>query len=288
MAKKVLFTADDYGLTKGVTDGILHCHDKGLVTNTSLMVNMPDALRAVELSKSRPNLSIGLHLNLTQGRPLSKPEDIPSLVDKDGFFRKLSLTHPRKARSEHVRIEVCAQIEHFKSLGFGKFHIDGHHYVTFIPTVLNVLLDVSQKYGIDSMRMIDTGMINRGVKRKIIGFSLLCLGSKAVFGLKRHVIRWRKLIDSKNILIPDSLVSWELYGDADPVSSLYKTFDRLPEGTTEIFCHPGFVDDELRAISTYTDIRDKELHAFTDPDIIKAFENSGAELANAWNFGGAA
>lgn len=284
MNKTVFVTADDFGFTKGVTDGILHCHDKGLVTNTSLMVNMPDASRAMELSKSRPNLSVGLHVNLTQGKPLSKAESIPSLVDKNGNFRKLSLTYPRKANPADLRREVCAQIEHFKEYKTPRFHLDGHHYVTFIPSVLNIVLDVSKKYGIDSMRMIDMDMIKRGVKRKIIGFSLLCMGTKAVFGFSRHVTRWRKLIDKTNIAISDSLVSWELYGDADPVSSLLKTFSRLPQGVTEIFCHPGYVDDQLRSISTYTDIRDKELKAFTNPVVLKAFNDTGANLSNAWSF----
>ncbi len=287
MAKNVMITADDFGFTKGVTDGILYCHERGLVSNTSLMVNMPDADRAVELAKQHPGLSVGLHVNLTQGKPLTKPELIPSLVDSNGSFRKLSLSHPRKADPKHLRLEVCAQIEKFKTCGFPKFHVDGHHYVTFIPSVLDILLDVSNRYGIDSMRMIDSSMIKRGVKRKIIGFSLLCLGSKAVFGLSRHVVRWRKLIDHAKINIPDALVSWELYGDADPISSLYKTFNRLPEGTTEIFGHPGIVDEELRAISTYTDIRDRELKAFTSPDIIGAFKKTSAKLINAYEIGGA-
>lgn len=283
MEKTVFVTADDFGFTKGVTDGILHCHDKGLVTNTSLMVNMPDAPRAMELAKPRPNLSVGLHVNLTQGKPISKPETVPSLVDKNGCFRKLSLAYPRKANPVDLKREVCAQIELFREYGTPRLHVDGHHYVTFIPSVLNILLDVSKKYGIDSMRMIDLDMIKRGVKRKIIGFSLLCMGTKAMFGFSRHVIRWRKLINASNISISDSLISWELYGDADPVSSLFKTFSKLPDGVTEIFCHPGFVDDELRSTSTYTDIRDKELKAFTDPGIIKAFNATGAKLANAWS-----
>jgi predicted glycoside hydrolase/deacetylase ChbG (UPF0249 family) len=283
MDKTVFVTADDFGFTKGVTDGILHCHDKGLVSNTSLMVNMPDAQRAMELAKKRANLSVGLHVNLTQGKPLSKPETVPSLVDKNGYFKKLSLSYPRKANPDDLRREVCAQIELFKDYKTPKFHVDGHHYVTFIPSVLDILLNVSKKYGIDSMRMIDMDMIKRGVKRKIIGFSLLCMGTKAVFGFSRHVVRWRKLINSANISISNSLISWELYGDANPISSLYKTFSKLSEGVTEIFCHPGFVDDELRAISTYTDIRDKELKAFTDSGIINAFNQTGAKLANAWS-----
>lgn len=286
MNKTVFVTADDYGFTKGVTDGILHCHDNGLVTNTSLMVNMPDADRAMELAKSKPNLSVGLHVNLTQGKPICKPETIPSLVDKNGYFKKLSLTYPRKANPADLKKEVCAQIERFKSYATPKFHIDGHHYVTFIPSVLNIILEVSKYYGIDSMRMIDLDMIKRGVKRKIIGFSLLCMGTKAALGFSRHVVRWRKLIEAANIAISDSLISWELYGDADPVSSLYKTFSRLPDSITEIFCHPGFVDEELRAISTYTDIRDKELKAFTDQGVIQAFQSTGARLANAWTMNG--
>ncbi len=284
--KRVLITADDFGLTKSVSDGILMSHDKGLVSHTGLMVNMPDAQRAAQLAKSRPALSVGLHFNLTQGKPICDSKEIPSLIGKDGNFKKLSLTHPRCAKPSDIEREFRAQIEKFLDFGFPSLHIDGHHYVTFIPSVMRTMIKLNGEYNIASTRMIDKDMIKRGVRKKIIGFSVLCLGPRFITGLTRHIGPWREKLAASGIKFTDYLFSWELFGDKDPKDSLIKTFLSLPKGATEIFGHPGFVDDELRNISTYSDIRQKELEAFTSKEAMSTFMQSRAKLINAYALGG--
>ena len=67
---QVIFNADDFGLTKGVTDGIIQSHTKGIVTSTSLIMNGRAVSYAVEQAKKHPSLRVGLHLVLSWGKPL--------------------------------------------------------------------------------------------------------------------------------------------------------------------------------------------------------------------------
>jgi len=134
--------------------------------------------------------------------------------------------------------------------------------------------------------MIDPGMIKKGVKRKIIGFSILCLGSKFVFGLGRYIKFWLKKLEEAGLVHPDALVSWELFGESDCEASLLKSLATLGDGITEIFGHPGLVDEELLGISTYTDIRERELAAFTSARVKDAITQSDTELINAFCLGG--
>src|SRR5215469_17901352 len=79
-AKRLIVNADDLGLSHGITEAILHCHLNGIVTSASLMVNQPGTEYAVEWIKKTPNLDVGIHLNLCQGRPVLPPRMVGSLV----------------------------------------------------------------------------------------------------------------------------------------------------------------------------------------------------------------
>ena len=124
------------------------------------------------------------------------------------------------------------------------------------------------------------------IPRKIIGFSILCLGSKFVFGLGRYIKFWLKKLEEAGLVYPDALVSWELFGESDCEASLLKSLATLGDGITEIFGHPGLVDEELLGISTYTDTRERELAAFTSARVKDAITQSDTELINAFCLGG--
>lgn len=78
--KKLIVNADDFGFSKAVTDAILDCHSNGIVTSTTLMSNMPFAEYAASKAKVFPMLSVGLHMTLTEGKPLSAPADVDNLI----------------------------------------------------------------------------------------------------------------------------------------------------------------------------------------------------------------
>jgi len=82
---KLIINADDFGLTRGVNRAVFDLAGRGSLSSTTVLVNQPYASEAVELLKL-PNFSVGLHCNLTEGAPISKPESIPFLVDANGAF----------------------------------------------------------------------------------------------------------------------------------------------------------------------------------------------------------
>ena len=74
---QLIVTADDFNLSEGVSRGILDAHQHGIVTETSVMVNLGDLQHAAALLAAAPRLAVGLHLNITRGRPVAPPPVVP-------------------------------------------------------------------------------------------------------------------------------------------------------------------------------------------------------------------
>ena len=85
MTGYLILNADDFGFTQGVNDAIFELVEKKALYATNIMMNMPYVEQIVQLMNT-PNISIGIHLNITQGHPLMSPNEIPSLVDTKGEF----------------------------------------------------------------------------------------------------------------------------------------------------------------------------------------------------------
>ena len=83
----VIINADDFGYSQGINLGIIEAHKNGILSSTTMMANMPGFEHGVELAKNNPKLGIGVHLNLTCGKPLL--DNVPSLTDYKEF-RNLS------------------------------------------------------------------------------------------------------------------------------------------------------------------------------------------------------
>ena len=151
--KRLIVNADDFGVSAGVNRGILHAHHHGIVTSTTVMINLPDAAPGLEQAlASAPDLGIGLHFNLTAGRPAAPPREVASLLNGSGLFRPVMEWPACLARcdDDHVRREMHAQWDHFVALaGQPPDHLDAHHYATYLhPVALRTMLDLSRQYHI--------------------------------------------------------------------------------------------------------------------------------------------
>ncbi len=124
--KYCIVNGDDFGASRGINRGIVEAHCHGVLTSTSLMVNMPATEEAAILSRELPELSIGLHVNITT-------EDGELVVDL--------------AAPDECRAEVYRQLERFQELiGRLPTHIDSHHNVHRVPQLLPQFLDLAQQY----------------------------------------------------------------------------------------------------------------------------------------------
>src|SRR5262245_40796711 len=84
--KRLIVNADDFGLTAGVNRAIIEGHTRGAITSATLMANMPAFDAAVRLAKDHPSLGVGLHINITQGRPVADASRVSSLINDRGEF----------------------------------------------------------------------------------------------------------------------------------------------------------------------------------------------------------
>jgi len=143
--RALIVNADDFGLTPGVSAGILAAHRHGIVTSATVLVSPgPDREQLAEARDA--GLGLGLHVNLTLGKPLTRGR---SLVDGGGRF----VRDPRRAadiaEAKDVRAEVEAQIARFEKLvGRLPTHLDSHHHVGLYPPVRDVVLDVARALGL--------------------------------------------------------------------------------------------------------------------------------------------
>lgn len=134
----IIINGDDFGRDQPATDGITEAFRLGYITQTTIMVNMPDCERAVALAKENGFFDkVGLHINLTQGYPLSEQFRKTETLTEDGKFSKVkifkktrgwgqSLTQEEK---NSISAEIKCQIDRYKSFGFPLMHVDSHHHI---------------------------------------------------------------------------------------------------------------------------------------------------------------
>ena len=188
--------ADDFGLSASVNEAICLAFSKGLIDRTTLMVNMPAAADAMHMAEQGGFIDrIGLHLNLTSGRPLT--ENIasdPVMCGKNGEFTadfarntKTRFFFPKRTR-QNVEEEIRAQLDMYRKLGGVLWHIDSHHYVHTDPSVWLILKRVLRDYPVTSVRL-GRNMYTGGnpllhVYKTILNASIrkYCKGSPAYFG----------------------------------------------------------------------------------------------------------
>lgn len=157
----LVINADDFGKSEEVNRAILEAFDKKFIMRTTLMVNMPYADEAVRLARER-GLSdrIGIHLNLTEGRPLTEAiRANPFFCDKEGNFHALfhsgmkSRLYMGRRESRQVYEELKAQLEKYRAYGLTLWHVDSHHHVHTDYPVYRVLKRLSRDYSFASVRI---------------------------------------------------------------------------------------------------------------------------------------
>lgn len=275
--RRLIVSADDFGLSTGVNAGIVRAHRDGVLTNASLMVNGAAFEEAVELARAQPSLSVGLHLVLVQGRATLPPSRIPGLVDDAGMFRNTPVavglryffTPGLRAQLER---EICAQIERFVQSGLPLSHVDGHLNIHMHPSVLNILLRVKDRYGIRALRL----------PREPLSLSLRADGRDPLrkrlesftFGQLDRFAAPR--LAAAGIRHPDQVFG--LHNSGHITERFWEgILPHLPEGVTEIYTHASQIDDEARRWRPAEYECEGELTALTSPWLRSALEAGGIE-----------
>ncbi len=277
MTKRLILNADDFGLTKGVDDGIVRAHREGILTSATLMANGEAFDHAVALALVNPRLGVGCHLVLVGGKCVAPADQIRSLADASGrlpdtlaeFITRVSTYTIRRA---HIEIELRAQIEKIKRAGISPTHLDTHKHTHTHPRVLEALGGVAREFGITRIRkpiekLRDTWSRLAPSRQRLAASAARTTGRKFVALCKKYGLHY-----------PDNFLGLASTGSLSP-AALRGLIDTLPEGQTEIMLHPGICDADLaKTGSRLQQERELEMQALVDPAVKNAVAARGVQL----------
>jgi predicted glycoside hydrolase/deacetylase ChbG (UPF0249 family) len=262
---RLVVNADDFGMSPGISRGIVRAHRDGIVTSTSLLGNCPDLDQARALLAEVPNLGVGVHLALVEGRPVADAARVPTLLAADGRFRSrgaefIGAWTRRHIDAADVEREFDAQVARVRDAGIKIDHLDTHHHLGFLPVVGRTVEAVARKHGIAAIRSaIETPTLSwatdprRGLKAGVLaGLGWL---TRRVLGARRHTAQSWGYVESGRL---DEVRVLEIIG-------------RLAPGPHEIICHPG---EESTAFYDHAG----ELRALTSPKVRRAIGQRGVTL----------
>lgn len=244
--KKLIVNADDFGRSPGVNAGTLEAHARGIVTAATLMVLEPSAARGVRAAaEGASRMSLGLHFVVTGGgRPAAAARAVPTLAP-DGRFRRRREDLPPHIPSEEIRMELEAQIDIFQVLARKPpTHLDSHHHAALHPSIAPVFAAVARALSLPVRASSDEA---------------------------------RRALRAAGVRTPD-----RFFGAFHAEGVRFETLDRIledvPDGVSELMCHPGRVDEELKNGSSYVVEREWEIELLCDPGIRQRVRALGIEL----------
>lgn len=248
MTRRLIINADDCNLTPGVTRGILESHDKGILTSTTLLINLPLEEGIVRELKKRSKLGLGLHLNVTLASPVSAAEQISSLLKTGGIFRRPTDYQKELPSPKEVVVEYEAQIRLFENrFGRKPDHLDTHHHLHDHPLFFRALSAVARRWKLP---------IRRSRIFQLSEFERMTRSLQTtdyLFGNLEARSHWQK-------------------------DSFLAAVENLPEGTNEIGCHPAYCDERLCQMSSFREVREEELRVFSDRRLRRTLSELGIEL----------
>jgi|YNPNPStandDraft_1061719.scaffolds.fasta_scaffold20164_2 predicted glycoside hydrolase/deacetylase ChbG (UPF0249 family) len=274
--KYLIVNADDLGADPGRNKGILEGIKAGVITSVSVLPNGPASQEAMQWIQrhGRGSVSVGLHLNLSEGRPLSS--GLVRLVGSEGCFlgKKTSLRLLLQKKDHSLKKEVAqeleAQLEWALSWGVPMTHINGHQHVHVFPAVVDSLISIAKKVGIAWVRLpleekpIVEMLREPEVEAEALAFSRAA--REASGKIRRFGLRSPGLFCG---LYWKGVLSMRL---------LEEMLKRLPHGLTELMVHPGRVETggrETPFLGFSSQERERELETLLNPEfrgMLKKYE----------------
>lgn len=283
--RKIIINADDFGLSNSINKGIMESVLKGVVTSASLMVNMSGFENALNIIKQSPSLDVGLHINLIRGNPISSAYRIESLTRKGSFFGNVFnffiKLYQKKINLNEVELECREQIEKALRAGVNITHLDSEKHIHMLQPLLDIFIKIAKEYNITKIRFLNELSY---VSHKT--FKNRYLFNKNFYGILYHHIY---ASENKSALTAKGIKTTDFfYGMCETGNMVWTQYEyilrNLKNGSTEIMCHPGYIDEGCKVTSLLNDnlkySREKELEALCGIKLKKLIQQSNVQLIN--------
>lgn len=294
MRRRLIVNADDFGMCVGVNTGVIRGHRAGVVTSTTIMANGAAFADAVARLRDAPGLGVGVHLTLLGGPPVAPPSAVRSLLGPDGtlpndfgaFVRRLVR---RELNPMEIEIEFRAQVEKVLAAGLRPTHFDSHKHTHAHPLVLDAALRTAEAYGVPCIRrpherpaFVSTAGLRPG---EVVTFVKQKISAAA---LARYERAFQASVRAAGLRTPDAFFGFAHTGLLNPALLCYM-LRLLPEGVSELMCHPADWDETLRRHPTrLKEARVRELAALTDARVREEIARRNIELVNFADLNGRA
>jgi len=255
--------ADDFGFTPDVNEGIVEAHQQGILTSTTLMANGDAFDDAVQRARDVPSLDLGCHLVLVGGKSLLTGKAFPLTVSQ------LLVALARRVIRPYD--ELRAQVQRICDAGVSPTHLDTHKHTHLAPPVLDAVARLGEEFGIRWIRRPLDFPLRTAVP------PLVKLTSRSLGLLRR---RFHRVIEEHRCRTTDYFAGFQVTGRLR-TPELTELLALVPEGTTELMCHPGRCGPALRQARTrLKESRQAELDALTAAEARAALDRAGIELVN--------
>lgn len=265
MERKLIVNADDFGLTPGVNKAVADCAERGVLRSATIMANAPAFEGAVNTAKQQERLGVGIHFVLTRFKPLIEADKIPELAGANGALpggpgELLRIVLSRKGARDEIRRELFAQAERVFDSGIVPTHFDSHKHVHIIPAVLEAMIEIARRWSVKWIRdpfeargglrfLFD---VEKGKRRQFLRQYAAALCTTPALPAFRSQIR------GGGIGCPDYFHGISATGLMTR-NFVRRLSENLKPGINELMTHPGYVDNELKALGTrLLESREKE------------------------------
>jgi predicted glycoside hydrolase/deacetylase ChbG (UPF0249 family) len=282
--KRLIVNADDFGLTHGVNRAIVACHERGIVSSTTLMATGACFDEAVALAAQMPWLSVGCHVVVVDGTPLLPPNEVRSLLvpGTDRFYHSigevLQAVARGRFRADEVEAEAGAQFARLQSAKVPVSHFDAHKHTHMFPSILKPMLRAAAAFGIRAVRNPFEAPGAIGFGKMFTNKTLMVRKTETTILRAALRRRWLNAVRAAAFETTDGSLGVATTGTLDE-ASLRAMLKRMPHGTWELVCHPGYNDHELATVRTkLRESREVEMTALMALTPGKLREEYGTEL----------
>ncbi|OYU49008.1 MAG: hypothetical protein CFE31_06390 [Rhizobiales bacterium PAR1] len=271
MPRRFVLTADDYAMTPAVSHGILRLLDAGRITATGAMTNRPSWRAAArDLAAFEGKADLGIHISLTCGAPLTEADALTRSGALPKLGTLLASVNTGRIPLAVIEAEIEAQLAEFEDvMGRTPDFVDGHQHVHAMPGIRRAFAKVlSQRYPAAKPYVRDAadrfGAIRLRGRQTLKGAVVALLARGFGQGMT-----------ARGFALNQGFSGFSAFDPAVDYCADFPSYLIAPGAKPLVMCHPGEVDDELRALDPATESRPKEIAYFLSERFTEACARAG-------------
>jgi chitin disaccharide deacetylase len=278
MNKRLIINADDFGLSPDINAAVIKAHKEGVVTSATVMANMAGAVEACKMARQNRGLGVGVHLNVTMGKPLSKEKAVRCLLNENGEFAfapgQLAWMSLYSGKIRHaIQVEMACQIQWVLDRNIKVSHVDSHHHIHCCPMIYPTVCGLAKLFDVEAVRWVYEPQAVSSVP-----WPLPSEGAKKHAKLLRRAAQINRFQNSK-LIKTDGLLGIAHFGNIN--FNFFKDLSLYnPLATAELMTHPGYSGPASGDYSQFATQRQSELETLCSDKTKEYLAKANIELVH--------